>query len=226
VHRWVDPPGPGYGEAFYTCETIDGNPTASGHLMTSMGDTSGYSIVWFSPNQVFSSVDSISFDVNLTEQGNRKWWKVGVVSDAQYHTVNHPCCNDAPGFLASDVTASNLPSNLATNNLFYASWAGGLSGGCAVSGPCGGLKIGNTGTGVFSPASSDKATRYPVTLTDNKNGTITFTVNGISATRAGSFPACPCRVVIADHNYTPDKSERGGRVTNPYTWHWDNVVVR
>jgi hypothetical protein len=32
--------------------------------------------------------------------------------------------------------------------------------------------------------------------------------------------------VIYDHNYTPNKSDPPAAVDNPYTWHWDNIVVR
>jgi hypothetical protein len=87
------------------------------------------------------------------------------------------------------------------------------------------MKIGNTGTSTGSnPTPTDKATRHPVSLIDNKNGTVTFTVAGVSVTRAGSFPACPCRVVFYDHKYTPNKMDGGP--PRGYTWHWDNIVVR
>jgi hypothetical protein len=65
-------------------------------------------------------------------------------------------------------------------------------------------------------------TRYPVSLVDNHNGTVTFTVNGTSVTRPGSFPVCPCHVVFYDQNYTPDKDG----VPVGHTWHWDTIVIR
>ena len=55
--------------------------------------------------------------------------------------------------------------------------------------------------------------------------TVTFTVNGVPLTIKGQFPACPCRVVFYDVNYTPNKTTVV-RPTNPYTWHWDSIVVR
>ena len=90
----------------------------------------------------------------------------------------------------------------------------------------GGLKIGDTGTDGFFSAGSDKRTRHPVSLTDNGNGTVTFSVAGVSRTVSGSFPECPCRVVFYDHDYTPDKNEWGPGVQYGYTYHWDNIVVR
>jgi hypothetical protein len=193
------------------------------HVMTAMGDVDAYSVVWFAPNQVFPAVSSVSFNVNLTDLGPRKWWKVGVVSETTYNSRVRGglCLGDCtvPGFLASDVGASDLPGDLAGGGRFYASWSGQGSAGY----PGGLMKIGNTNTSVGSnPTPNDKMMRHPVTLTDNKNGTITFDVAGVSVTRAGSFPACPCRVVFLDQNYTPDKDG----IPQGYTWHWDNIVVR
>jgi hypothetical protein len=184
-----------------------------------VGDTSGYSIGWFSPNQTFSSVREVDFDVNLTDLKDRQWWKVGVVSEARYNsTCNGSCCGPAPGFLVSGVGSDDLPTSLATSDLFAATWSGGASAGYP-----GGMKIGNTNTNATSnPTPNDKMTRHPVRLVDNRNGTITFTVAGVSATANGSFPACPCRVVFYDHNYTPDKD--GTPVG--HTWHWDNIIVQ
>lgn len=186
--------------SFYVCKN---------HMMTSMGDVDNYSAVWFSPKQVFGSVDTVAFDVNLTDLGPRQWWKVGVVTEAAFNNGS---------FLVSDVDASNLPTNLASSKVLVATWSGQASAGY----PGGKMAIGNSSElGASDPTPNDKATRHPVTLTDNHDGTITFTVAGVSVTHGGSFPACPCRVVFYDHNYTPDKDN------NPqgHTWHWDNIVV-
>jgi hypothetical protein len=202
----------GVDQVFYNCRD---------HMMTSMGDTDGYSITWFSPNQVFNSVRSVSVDVNLTDLGTRQWIKVGVVSDALYNSTYGGAfpVGQVPGFLLSDVGSSNLDARLAGPDRLVASWSGGASAGYP-----GGLKIGNTKMGGSYTAGTDKATRHPVTLTDNGNGTITWTVGPQSATATGRFPACPCRVVFYDHDYTPEKSESGYPVG--FTFHWDNIVVR
>ena len=196
-------------ESFYVCRD---------HVMTSVGDTSGYSIAWFSPKQTFGTVSSVSVDVNLTDLGPRQWIKVGVVSEARYNSTVSSCCGRAPGFLASDVGAADLPTDLATSDLLVATWSGGASAGYP-----GGMKIGDTETsGQANPTPNDKATRHQVSLVDNLNGTVTFTVAGVSRTVSGSFPDGPVRVVFYDHNYTPDKDN------NPigHTWHWDNVIVQ
>ncbi len=198
------------------------------HMMTSMGDVEAYSIVTFSPKQVFPSVSSVCFDVNLTDLGNAQWWKVGVVSDAKYNSMRRDGgMYDVPAFLASDQEASGVEANLATNDMLIASWSGGLSGGWP-----GGLKIGNTTSNVMmNPAPNDVATRFPVCLKDNKNNTVTFSVNGKSFTKSGSFPAGPARVVFYDHSYEPDQTCiyantncSGGHVVHT-SWHWDNITV-
>jgi hypothetical protein len=186
------------------------------HMMSSMGDVDGYSVVAFSPAQVFNDVSSVSFEVNLTDLGTRQWWKVGVLSVADCPALDERC-------MYSDVDASSLPSDLKTSGHVMATWSGGIS-----AGHPGGLMIGNQsdpGSGGFVSfdAGSDKMTRHPVTLSDNGAGTLTFNVAGKVKTAPGSFPACPCRVVFYDHNYTPEKSESGPPIG--FTWHWDNIIV-
>jgi hypothetical protein len=57
-------------ESFYLCRD---------HLMTSIGDTSGYSTGWFSPKQTFLGATEVSWDVNVTDLGVRQWWEVAIV---------------------------------------------------------------------------------------------------------------------------------------------------
>jgi hypothetical protein len=194
--------------SFYTCRN---------HMMTAMGDVDGYSIVAFSPKQTFPSVSQVCVDVNLTDLGNRQWLKFGVVSESLYNSAN----GQVPGYIVSDVLAADVATDLATSDRLIASWSGGLSGGAG-----GGMKIGNTNTNSYFSGGFDKATRYPVCLTDNGNGTVTFDVASASATTAGSFPDGPVRVVFYDHSYTPDKSNGEGWPVIGYTFHWDNIVVK
>ena len=187
--------------------------TCRNHIMTSMGDVENYSIVAFSPSQVFAGVSAVHVDVNLTDLGNRQWLKIGVLSTSDCPALDQRC-------MYSDVAASDLPSGLATDTRLIASWSGGLS-----AGHPGRLMIGDTQTDAAFDAGADKVTRHPVSLVDNGDGTVTFTAADASATVAGEFPECPCRVVFYDHNYTPDKNESGPGTQDGYTWHWDNVHV-
>ncbi len=151
--------------------------TARDHMMTSMGDVDGYSVVWFSPDQTFDAVGEVTFDVNLTDLGNRQWIKVGVVSEDVYNSLGQGGVydyNTAPGFVRSDVGASNLNGSLQDDGVLIASWSGGASAGYP-----GGLKIGNGDETNFSnPTPTDKMTRHTVSLKDNGDGTVTFTVAG------------------------------------------------
>ena len=51
------------------------------HLMTSMGDVDGYSILWFAPDATFrgAEVTTVSWEVNVTDLGGRQWWEVSIV---------------------------------------------------------------------------------------------------------------------------------------------------
>lgn len=190
-------------------------PSGTGHFMTSMGDVDGYSVVAVWPEQVFDTVESVCVDISLTDLGTRQWPKIGVVTDALFRSRPKP---NVPGFLASDVAASNLSGSLAGPDRMIASWSGGASAGYR-----GFLKIGNTNTSTRSdPSPESKTIRHPVCLVDNGDGTVTFTVAGVSVTRPGSFPAGPKRVVLYQHSYTPSKSESGSWGT---TIHWDNLII-
>ena len=183
--------------------------------MTSVGDTSGYSVAWFSPKQTFASVRQVCWDVNLTNLGNRQWWKVAVVSTS------------GPDIM-SEVAASEL-SGIEGSDRAVASWGG-------VGGAQGKLRIGEDRMDYFDMlADNDKATRYPSCFTDNLDGTMTFTMTGPkdggavateSFTVNGSFPSGPVKVVFQDHNYTPTKSDNGVGTPVGFTWHWDNLIVR
>ncbi|WP_154723352.1 hypothetical protein [Ilumatobacter coccineus] len=184
------------------------------HLMTSIGDTSGYSVGWFSPDQVFDSITEVCWDVNLTDLGSRQWWKVAVLSTS------------APDIM-SEVAASEL-SDLNGSDRAIASYGG-------VGGWKGKMRIGDERQDWFGMDSGDdKKTRYPACFRDNGNGTLTFTMTGPkdggavsteSFTSAGSFPDGPLKVVFQDHNYTPTKSDNGVGTPVGFTWHWDNIII-
>ena len=57
-------------DSFYMCRD---------HMMTSIGDTSGYSTGWFTPKQTFTGATQVSWDVNVTDLKARQWWEVAIV---------------------------------------------------------------------------------------------------------------------------------------------------
>ena len=192
-------------ESFYLCRD---------HLMTSVGDTSGYSIAWFTPDQTFNRSESnvVSWDVNMTDLGNRQWWEVAVIPAGTNKIVCHPSIAVDPCGLDEYVDGTAMFGT--------GPWDEFQLVGDRVE-----RQPGDNPCGFFTSdpeACGSKATRRTFTMTDNMNGTITvdYPAAGRSWTIAGSFPE-QFEVVFKDHNYTPDKDN------DPvgYTWHWDNIRV-
>lgn len=204
--------------SIYWCD-VPPVEVAANHMMTSMGNVDNYSIAAFGPDETFDSVTSVCVDVNLTDAGSRTWFKIAVVSEAlAMSDVVGPTDGDAvPGFLRSDVDSADLVTSMEDDDVLFASWGGGGSGGYP-----NGLKIGNTKTRVkYDQGTVDVATRQEVCLTDNGDGSVTFTTGPKSATIDAVFPAGPVRVWIQHNAYTPTKVETYGHLT----FHWDNLTV-
>ena len=150
--------------------------------MTSVGDTSGYSIAWFAPRQTFhAGVDtSVSFDVNVTDLGARQWWEVSLVP------VGTPFLATVD-FVAetADIDVYDRGSVVVGKGPF------GNDGNIVTQGVrrdplgyghvCGGFAADPEGC-------ASKAIRRTFTITDNLNGTITFDYLGERYTYPGEFP--------------------------------------
>jgi hypothetical protein len=192
-------------ESFYVCRD---------HLMTSVGDTSGYSIAWFAPKQTFQGGKHtrVSWDVNVTDLGARKWWEVSIVPIG------------APFLATVDFVASTADIDVYDDkSVVVGTGPYGNDGNIFTEGerrdPLGYNHV--CGSGAVDPEGcASKAIRRPFTVTDNLNGTITFDFLGERYTFPGVFPPS-FRVYFKDHNYTPNKDG----VPAGYTWHWDNIVV-
>jgi hypothetical protein len=208
IHRDVP------GESFYMCRD---------HLMTAIGDTSGYSTGWFSPKQPLVNVKRVSWDVSVTDLLARKWWEVSVVPASFYSGV--PSCPQCSviDFLASPGGASGLPqyppNSVVVGNGPYGGefhvFANGQD-----SDPAGWQRV--CGVGALDPdGCASKSIRRTFVLADNGNGTLTLTAFGNTYTFSGSFPTGAVKVVFKDHNYVPNKDG----VPVGYTWHWDNIII-
>jgi hypothetical protein len=191
-------------ESFFMCKD---------HLMTSVGDTSGYSIAWFKPRQTFNGATMVSWDVNVTFLGSRQWWEVMIVPA------------DAPDLACSiDLTACGLeelgyPAGAIVVNT-DSIYADGVN-----HDPWPEWHNYCFGDFIIDPEGCDsKALRRTFTVTDNLDGTITVAMPGIGEafTYPGSFPTGDWKVVFKDHNYTPDKDG----IPVGHTWHWDSIIVR
>ena len=199
IHRSV------LAESFYLCKD---------HLMTSIGDTAGYSTGWFAPKESFHGDRTVSWDVNVTDLKHRQWWEVSIVSSSYYSGI--PTCPQC----SATVPASNLPvpPNDAVifaigpnSDLFLVSKGVNRSIGRSMC---------ESGSPLDPEGCASKAIRRTFTMTDNGNGTVSVRFLGNVWTYPGSFPA-DYKVVFKDHNYTPDKD--GAPVG--HTWHWDNIIV-
>jgi hypothetical protein len=199
-------------ESFYLCRD---------HLMTSIGDTAGYSLGWFAPKQTFSGATQVSWDVNVTDLGTRQWWEVAIVP-ASYNSGVPSCpqCSmiswmspttGVPAYPAGSVVVGNGPFG----GDFLAHANGQDFSPSGWQPVCGSSGLDPEGCAV-------KNIRRTFTITDNGNNTLTLTAFGRTYTYAGSFPAGGLKVVFKDHNYTPDK----GGMPVGHTWHWDNIIIR
>jgi hypothetical protein len=201
-------------ESFYTCRD---------HMMTSIGDTSGYSTGWFAPKQTFASGTQVSWDVNVTDLGARQWWEVsivpasfnsGVPSCPQCSVVDwlSPSPSGLPAYPAGSVVVGKGPFG---NN--FSVHANGKT-----FNPSDWQKVCGDPWALDPEGCASKAIRRTFTIRDNGNNTLTLSAFGKSYTFAGSFPSGGFNVVFKDHNYTPDKDG----VPVGHTWHWDNIIVK
>ena len=196
-------------QSFYTCKD---------HLMTSVGDASGYSMAWLSPKQTFNGATTVSVDVNSTFLGVRQWWEIGLVP-VGYQSPQPDC----PLCTGKHTAIGNRLDELPAGGIVF----GPLGGGgapmvnyekvtrdhvCRTPGP------------LDSEGCNSKPIRRTWSLTDNQNGTVTLQFMDQKWTTNGSFPQGDWKLVIKDHNYTPSKDCNGACVG--FTWHWDNIIVR
>lgn len=195
-------------QAIYTCKD---------HMMTSIGDTSGYSIGWLATKQTFNGQTEVSVDVNSTNLGIRQWWEVALVP-ANYNS-GVPGCE--PCISGASAVSTQFPFQPDNTFVFGLDLGGNKL--MVDNEKIDSLnKLCNDGNPIDPEGCASKPIRRTWTVVDNRNGTVTLSVLGQSATMPGSFPTGDWKLVIKDHNYTPNKS---GPVVG-HTWHWDNIIVR
>jgi hypothetical protein len=186
--------------------------TCRDHVMTSMGDVDGYSVVWFSPKATFKNAKKVAWNVNVTDLGARQWWEVAVIPVGSAKVT-------AIDWIADTANLSRYPSgSVVTGNGPFGNTlhihANGVDSNPTWQPICGSYALDPEGC-------ASKPIRRPWSITDNGNGTVTVDFDGRKYSVAGKFPA-EFEVVFKDHNYTPDKD---GRVAG-HTWHWDNIEVQ
>jgi hypothetical protein len=197
-------------ESFYVCRN---------HLMTSVGDTAGYSIAWFEPNRTFTTESTVSWYVNVTDLGARQWWEVAIVP-AGWSSGEPGCPRCAAiDWLADPGGPAGVPAYPA-DMLVVGSGPFGNDGLIRTGGvnrdPLGWSSI----VWEDPEGAASKAIRRPFSITDNRDGTITVVFLGETYTYPGAFPD-EYVVKFKDHSYTPDKDA----IPQGYTWHWDNISI-
>lgn len=218
-------------DAVYMCHP--GGDPSKGHVMTSIGSTSGYSWAWMMPTPTFNDVVEVRWDVNITDLGLRQFTEVMVIpaenwsvdstptsvyddegGDASLPCLRRifafPCVDRAPGYSDWDAVGTstfNQKLIIATQD---------------------GNEVEAAAAPDTDPAKLDLRERRTHFFRDNGDGTIIFgqeQADGSyrTVTAQGSFPQGEVRVVFKDHDYTPHKDL--GPFGERYTWHWDNLTV-
>lgn len=184
------------------------------HVMTSMGDVDGYSIVWMSPDRVFAGGPgrTVAWDVNVTDLGARQWWEVSIVpTGTEFLATTHWLAGVANiGFYHPDaVVIGNGPFGRDVN--ISVDGANRYSGWQPVC----------RDWGLDPEGCASKMIRRTFSVTDNGNGALIVNYGGMfNQIVPGKLPDS-FQVYFKDHNYTPDKDG----VPLGHTWHWDNIIV-
>jgi hypothetical protein len=206
----------------FLCRSVDGDP-AKAHLMTTMADADGYSVVWFKPNMTFTDAahNTVSWDVNVTDLGGRQWWEVAIVPVSAPDVTAHRDVADIPNlpvYPNGSVVVGNGPFGGEFN--IWAANDQRVYDNTLCFRP-------DRPSSIDPVGCADRAKRRAFTVTDNDNGTVTVTMNIETETKtwtvAGDFPD-EFKVVMKSHVYTPSKDYAG---IDPirFTWHWDNIAV-
>lgn len=199
-------------------------------------NSSGYALVSFTPQQSFTNVSEVCWDVSLADLGGGKWFNVVLVPDEtlfQYPNNNPRIVQDGEGpwqldYVTPDFEASPGPGMFNIQDL--GSGSGAIFG---VKQFRGMTQIYNGHAQLYDDqqaggvwtAGGDESTRFHHCFRDNGNDTVTYEQDrgGTSkvVTVAGSFPDGPVHVLFQDDTYDADKHGGTGR----YTWHWDNIAI-
>lgn len=237
-------------EHVYRC--VPGGNLDAAHFMSHVQNNSGYNFVGSSPNLIFTDVERISFEVNMTTAGSRNFWEVAIVPAENAYTNGMACipvlpCNDgddyddlgAIGFgtnshegTALHVATPDAPDGLDRRNNSRTDIDGGdqlLEGLCPSSGWCWVNRLHTETTSVRD--------RYDVIIERRDDGLTWFGIeetDGDFVWRADDidWPEGPVRVVLKFHGYTNTKSGTGpgfngneSPSVGGFTWHWDDFAV-
>lgn len=219
-------------DSIYMCHP--GGDPAKGHVMTSVGDTSGYSWAWMMPKATFDDVVEVRWDVNITDLGTRQFTEVMIIPADNWTVDPSPMSSYDDGVASLPCLQEIFKFPCVDAAPRYADWdaigASTFEQQLIIATPDG-REVAAPGAPESDPARTSIRERRTHFFRDNGDGTVTFGQEQsdgsyLTVTSAGAFPAGAVRVVFKDHNYTPLKSENGfpyGHAT--FTWHWDDLTV-
>jgi len=231
--RQIERGDPGVFNDDWSYRCVPGGDPAKAHVMTAIGDTSGYSIGSLTPLLSFENIVEVRWDINVTDLGARQFPEVKIIPVDKFDPTNLPCVPDLPCDTDDYDTLGAVGASffhgrpaIATPDFPDGFRADGWSGVLChleTDGFCFDDRIYED-----DPARLEVKTRRMHYFRDNGDGTLTFGLELSDGsfhelTGPGQFPAGPVRVVFADHSYTPTKDL--GPVGSRFTWHWDNLTV-
>lgn len=198
-------------DSFYWCGA---NGADSGHVHTSMR-SSGFALVSFAPNQAFNNIHKICWDQTMTDLGGRRFHQVTVVPETTYQANNQRL-----GYVSGNNAIGTGAGIFIAGDTFMLEFFRGSTNTFV------GQSVSDVDFGGFT-SGSDKLRRFKNCMTDNENGTISFSLERQSSTDTrtlqGSFPNGPARVIFQDHSYNPPKDAPA--TPDPNTTHWDNISI-
>ncbi len=201
THRTVRRDDPS--SSFYACD---------GHVHTSVGDTSGYSIAWFTPDATFDRTkqDTVSWSVSATDLGRRQWWEVVIVPAGGPFLTTADWLSSAAHIDPYDPTVIVVGSGPFGNQ------------GNIVTNSVSRRPIGfNSICDIDPDACASKDVLREFSVTDNLDGTVGVSYFGQTYTYPGVLPE-QFEVYFTDHNFQPTKDGPPAG----FTWHRDDISIR
>ncbi len=199
-------------QSFFVCKN---------HMMSSMGDVSGYSVTAFWPKQEFNFANGgvLEFDVNINGNHPRSWWEVMLVPRGELKVgparewlpIDEVYPKDRIVFEYMQNkrkiqvgTAALDPNGKIVDVAEWGNWEQMFAG---------------------DPATTDRRIRRTMRMTFNNDQLIWAiekadgSFDEYSVNVPGGLPFDQGLVVFKTHAYTPQKDGN----TNTYTFHWDNI---
>jgi hypothetical protein len=217
---------------------------ATGHVMTGLM-IGGYSLVNFTPQQFFTNVNKVCWDMSLADLGGGKWANVQLVPRAKVES--HPNLDDLDGqegegpwrldYVIPDFDRPGNPGEANLQDIANIVGVQQFRGSAAIwNGRNPVADPNHPGSPDFVNLVQDfssiwtngtnESQRFRHCFEDLGNGTMRYTQNrGAAGTYTldapGAFPNGEVAVIFQDDSYNPEK--HGGTALT--TWHWDNIEI-